>query len=74
MVLHSERIILLSMLYKVYLSAGSGKIHAKLKFLSTWRSIDFGKNYIVGRSMDLLFGPNLFFLRSFALLTVYPDI
>ena len=50
------------------LSAGSDKIHAKSKFLSTWWSTDFSKNYTVGRLMDLLFSPNLFFLKSFALL------
>ena len=50
------------------LSAGSDKIHAKSKFLSTWWSTDFSKNYTVGRYMDLLFSPNLFFLKSFALL------
>ena len=50
-----------------FLSAGSDKIHAKLKFLSTWWSTDFGKNYIVGRSMNLLFSPNLLFLKPFAL-------
>ena len=50
------------------LSAGSVKIQAKLRFLSTWWSTDFSKNYTVGRSMDLLFSPNLFFLKSFALL------
>ena len=50
------------------LSAGSDKIHAKSKFLSTWWSTDFSKNYTVGRLMGLLFSPNLFFLKSFALL------
>ena len=50
------------------LSAGSDKIHAKSKFHSTWWSTDFSKNYTVGRYMDLLFSPNLFFLKSFALL------
>ena len=50
------------------LSAGSDKNHAKSKFLSTWWSTDFSKNYTVGRLMDLLFSPNLFFLKSFALL------
>ena len=53
---------------KGYLSADSDKNHAKLKFLSTWWSTDYSKNYTVGRSMDLLFSPNLFFLISFALL------
>ena len=52
----------------VTLSAGSDKIHAKSKFLSTWWLTDFSKNYTVGRYMDLLFSPNLFFLKSFALL------
>ena len=51
-----------------FLSAGSDKNHAKSKFLSTWWSTDFSKNYTVGRYMDLLFSPNLFFLKSFALL------
>ena len=50
------------------LSAGSDKIHAKSKFLSTWWSTDFSKNYTEGRLMDLLFSPNLFFLKSFTLL------
>ena len=35
-------------LQKQYLSAGSDKIHAKSKFLSTWWSTDFSKNYKVG--------------------------
>ena len=50
------------------LSAGSDKIHAKLKFLSTWWSTDFSKNYRVGRLVDLLFSPNLFFSKIIALL------
>ena len=50
------------------LNAGSDKIHAKSKFLSTWWSTDFSKNYTIWRLMDLLFSPNLFFLKSFALL------
>ena len=52
----------------VELSAGSDKIHAKSKYLSTWWSTDFSKNYTVGRLMGLLFSPNLFLLKSFALL------
>ena len=48
------------------LSAGSDKIHAKSKFLSTWWSTDFSKKYTAGRLMDLLFSPILFFLKSFA--------
>ena len=43
------------------LSAGSDKIHAKSNFLSTWWSTDLSKYYTVGRLMDLLFSPNLFF-------------
>ena len=50
------------------LSAGSDKNHAKRKFLSIWWSTDFSKNYTVGRLMDLIFSPNLFFLKSFAFL------
>ena len=50
------------------LSAGSDKNHAKRKFLSTWWSTDFSKNYRVGRLVDLLFSPNLFFSKIIALL------
>ena len=60
--------MMLKIPYSYHLSAGSDKIHAKSKFLSTWWSTDFSKNYTVGRLMDLLFSPNLFFLKSFALL------
>ena len=50
------------------LSAGSDKNHAKWKFLSTWWSTDFSKNYRVGMLSDLLFSPNLFFSKIIALL------
>ena len=50
------------------LSAGSDKNHAKWKFLSTWWSTDFSKNYRVGRLVDLLFSPNLFFSKIISLL------
>ena len=43
------------------------KIMQNENFLSTWWSTDFSKNYRVGRLVDMLFSPNLFFSKIIAL-------